>query len=170
MALKNCQSAYKPGLVWRWGSSRVMAIPLGRPLPTVSSNLPGRRARDGPRGLLRDRLRPYSVLLPVGLAGRRPLPAGAVRSYRTVSPLPAVEPAGGLVSVALSLGLPPPDVIRHRVSMEPELPPPPKAAAIQPTGEPDRRVTLCRQPTRNILARGDPTAIPTKSYGISWHH
>src|SRR6185503_9552185 len=29
--------------------------------------------------------------------------------------------AGGLLSVALSLGSPPPDVIRHRVSMEPGL-------------------------------------------------
>ena len=49
----------------------------------------------------------------------------AVRSYRTFSPLPAVAAcaakAGGSFSVALSLGLPPPDVIRHRMSMEPGL-------------------------------------------------
>jgi hypothetical protein len=54
----------------------------------------------------------------------------AVRSYRTVSPLPR----GGLFSVALSLGLPLPEVIRHRVSVEPGLSSTPKAAAIRPAG------------------------------------
>ncbi len=47
----------------------------------------------------------------------------AVRSYRTFSPLLPL-PFGrgsGSFSVALSLGLPPPDVIRHRMSMEPGL-------------------------------------------------
>jgi hypothetical protein len=53
-----------------------------------------------------------------------------VRSYRTVSPLPC----GGLFSVALSLGLPPPEVIRHRVSVEPGLSSTAKAAAIRPAG------------------------------------
>ncbi len=47
---------------------------------------------------------------------------GAVRSYRTLSPLPAnPKVAGGLLSVALSLGSPPPGVTRHRVSVEPGL-------------------------------------------------
>ncbi len=49
----------------------------------------------------------------------------AVRSYRTFSPLLAgaalAAAAGGSFSVALSLGSPPPDVIRHRRSMEPGL-------------------------------------------------
>ena len=48
----------------------------------------------------------------------------AVRSYRTLSPLPwrlSASLKGGLLSVALSLGSPPPDVIRHRASMEPGL-------------------------------------------------
>jgi hypothetical protein len=54
----------------------------------------------------------------------------AVRSYRTVSPLPC----GGLLSVALSLGLPPPEVIRHRVSVEPGLSSAVHAAAIWPAG------------------------------------
>jgi hypothetical protein len=48
-----------------------------------------------------------------------PVTGNAVGSYPTLSPLPAE--AGGLLSVALSLGLPPPDVIRHRVSREPGL-------------------------------------------------
>jgi hypothetical protein len=49
----------------------------------------------------------------------------AVRSYRTFSPLLAIAAcaamASGSFSVALSLGSPPPDVIRHRMSMEPGL-------------------------------------------------
>ena len=44
-----------------------------------------------------------------------------MRSYRTVSPLPGPKAVGGLFSVALSLESPPPDVIRHRVSVEPGL-------------------------------------------------
>ncbi len=54
----------------------------------------------------------------------------AVRSYRTVSPLPF----GGFLSVALSLGLPPPEIIRHRVSVEPGLSSAETAAAIRPAG------------------------------------
>lgn len=55
----------------------------------------------------------------------------AVRSCRTVSPLPATcshanerlghSPAGGLFSVALSLGSPPPAINRYRLPMEPGL-------------------------------------------------
>ena len=88
--------------------------------------------------------RPYLVLLPVGFTVPRPLPARAVRSYRTLSSL-LPRPAGrfgGLLSVALSLGLPPAAVSRHRVSMEPGLssacPARCKqqtaAAAVRPTG------------------------------------
>ncbi len=73
----------------------------------------------------------------VAIAGRPPLfglaPGGvypansvtgiAVRSYRAVSPLP-LSPcggSGGLFSVALSLGSPPPAVSRHRIPVEPGL-------------------------------------------------
>ncbi len=58
-----------------------------------------------------------------------------MRSYRTLSPLPAgpKAPAGGLLSVALSLGSPPPGVTRHRVSVEPGLSSPACAgAAVRP--------------------------------------
>jgi hypothetical protein len=46
-----------------------------------------------------------------------------VRFYRTVSPVPAMcfHQTGGLFSVALSLGSPPPAVSRHRIPVEPGL-------------------------------------------------
>jgi len=66
---------------------------------------------------------PYLVLLPVGFSLQRNVAARMVRSYRTVSPLPAFTKAtaGGIVSVALSLGLPPLGVSQHRLSVEPGL-------------------------------------------------
>ena len=77
-----------------------------------------RRARHRAPSLLG--LAPGGVYRAVTVAGH------AVRSYRTLSPLP-VEPiqepgwTGGLLSVALSLRSPSPGVTRHRVSMEPGL-------------------------------------------------
>jgi hypothetical protein len=46
-----------------------------------------------------------------------------VRFYRTVSPMPVWcrHLTGGLFSVALSLGSPPPAVSRHRIPVEPGL-------------------------------------------------
>ena len=54
---------------------------------------------------------------------------------------PAIRWRGGLLSVALSLGSPPPDVIRHRLSVEPGLSSPCclstlQGAAARPTGAP----------------------------------
>jgi len=79
-------------------------------------------------------LAPGGVCLAVSVAGT------AVRSYRTVSPLPRLNATrrGGLFSVALSLGFPPPDVIRHRLSVEPGLSSPAafrhwRGAAVRPT-------------------------------------
>src|SRR5882757_10684260 len=80
-------------------------------------------------------LAPGGVCLTASVAGR------AVGSYPTVSPLPSqftqwANRAGGLFSVALSLGSPPPAVSRHRVSVEPRLSSPdgcPPSAAIQPS-------------------------------------
>jgi hypothetical protein len=73
---------------------------------------------------------PLFGLAPGGACHAAHVAMRAVRSYRTVSPLPC----GGLFSVALSLGLPPPEVIRHRVSVEPGLSSTAKAAAIRPAG------------------------------------
>jgi hypothetical protein len=77
-------------------------------------------------------------LAPGGVYRAADVAADAVRSGRTLSPLPAGRPqpapAGGLLSVALSLGSPPPGVTRHRVPVEPGLSSPAYAAgaAIRP--------------------------------------
>ena len=91
-------------------------------------------------------LAPGGVYLAASVAGR------AVGSYPTLSPLPrrlisgqtsglapAIRWRGGLLSVALSLGSPPPDVIRRRLSVEPGLSSPCclstlQGAAARPTG------------------------------------
>src|ERR1700743_2669172 len=66
-------------------------------------------------------------LAPGGVCRAVSVAEDAVRSYRTVSPLPRQYTTHrvGLFSVALSLGSPPPDVIRHRLSWSPDFPPPP---------------------------------------------
>ena len=79
---------------------------------------------------------PYSVLLPVGFAMPLLLPVARWALTPPFHPSPASKSAplslhvrcrgpiyrrGGLLSVALSLGLPPPAVSRRRVSLEPGL-------------------------------------------------
>ena len=66
------------------------------------------------------RCRPYSVLLPVWFAMPFPLPDPRCALTAPFHPC-LIRRGGGSFSVALSLGLPPPDVIRHRMSMEPGL-------------------------------------------------
>src|SRR5438067_13311264 len=70
--------------------------------------------------------RPYLVLLPVGLAVPPLLPETRCALTAPFQPCRAHSPKrggalGGVISVALSLGSPPPDVIRHRLSVEPGL-------------------------------------------------
>ncbi len=113
------QTACKPGSV-PWVAMG-MAIHLGRPLPGASRDRPGRR-RENPPGPWPGPP-PLRGLAPGGVYRAAPVAGGAVRSYRTLSPLPSVAEAkeGGLLSVALSLGSPPPGVTRHPVSVEPGL-------------------------------------------------
>ena len=81
---------------------------------------------------------PLLGLAPGGVYRAVDVAVGAVRPYRTLSPLPTDRPepapAGGLLSVALSLGSPPPGVTRHRVPVEPGLSSPAAkaGAAIRP--------------------------------------
>jgi hypothetical protein len=111
-----------------------MAIPLGRPLPDASRDLPGRLARKPAFPPQRER-RPYLVLLPVGFTVPSPSPATRCALTAPFHPHPqASAPAGRLLSVALSLGSPPPGITRPRVSVEPGLSSPGVApgAAIRP--------------------------------------
>jgi hypothetical protein len=81
------------------------------PRATNPDGWPGNRPEaEAPR-------RPYSVLLPVGFTVPFPLPGprwALTPPFHPYPPSPFRAPAGGLLSVALSLGSPPPDVIRHR--------------------------------------------------------
>jgi hypothetical protein len=102
-----------------------MAIHLGRPSPNASRDLPERR-REGPPGIAESRRPPLLLgLAPGGVYPAAAVAGSAVRSYRTISPLPPGPCWKGAgrrcVSVALSLGLPPPGVTRHRASVEPGL-------------------------------------------------
>jgi hypothetical protein len=75
--------------------SRVLsraAIPLGPTSPSASSGLPGSTRGRTLRPLAEPRL-PYLALLQVGFAMPSDVAIDAVRSYRTVSPLPALFPA-----------------------------------------------------------------------------
>ena len=101
-----------------------MTIHLGCLLPDTSCDTPGRQ----PENRLDRRTGPPPLfgLAPGGVYRAVPVTGNAVRSYRTLSPLPRktrskTNNAGGLLSVALSLGSPPPGITRHRVSVEPGL-------------------------------------------------
>lgn len=108
----------------------VAAIHLGRMSPPASCNPPGRLIRKPIAGPCEPTRRPYSVLLPMGFT----VPSALLPTRWALTPpfhpypvIPAVSSLqrygrrGGLLSVALSLGSPPPGVTRHRVSMEPGL-------------------------------------------------
>ncbi|EWH10591.1 hypothetical protein DS2_07158 [Catenovulum agarivorans DS-2] len=57
----------------------------------------------------------------------RTVASRAVRSYRTLSPLPVLQAAiGGILSVALVVGSRRPDVIWHSAHWSPDFPPPQK--------------------------------------------
>jgi len=66
------------------------------------------------------------ALLQVGFAVPSRVATDAVRSYRTVSPLPApsveARGLGGLLSVALSVGSRPPGVTWHPIRRSPDFP------------------------------------------------
>ena len=121
-----CQTACKPGSVR--ALRRGATIPLGRALLRASRDLPGRRGGNAPAsrcGLPRAAAgRPYSVLLPVGFALPPLLPGARCALTAPFHPYPRAgrgRREGGLFSVALSLGSPPPAVSRHRISVEPGL-------------------------------------------------
>jgi len=100
-------------------------IPLGPALPPASSELPGSAAGN--------RIAPLCALAPGGACRAARVATGAVRSYRTVSPLPAF--AGGLFSVALSRESPRLAVSQHPALWSPDFPPARfECAGVRPDG------------------------------------
>ncbi len=100
-----CQPACKPGSV-NGARPRLMTIHLGQTLPKAQATNPDEmRKRIWSKGSARSS---YLVLLRMGFTLPHLLPRCAVRSYRTLSPLPAKsdqrpELTGGILSAALSL-------------------------------------------------------------------
>ncbi len=116
------QTVCKPGSVPnRPKGGRWMAIHLGRPLPDASCDTPGRRRENLPAGKTR-RAVPTRSCSRWGLPCRpRRRGRGALLPHPFTLTGGAEARTGGLLSVALSLGSPPPGVTRHRVSVEPGL-------------------------------------------------
>jgi hypothetical protein len=131
------------------------AIPLGRVLPPASSNQPGRQAGNS-FAPLRCRRTPAA---PIRFCSRWGFPCPPrYRRGGALLPHPfTLTPAsrGGLLSVALSLGSPPPAVSRHRISVEPGL----SSGGIRqrPSSRLDRRV-----PRADYRARQPYAATPPR--------
>ena len=142
--------------------------PCGPPLATYPNDRPG----EGWRPVLRrtDRVVPIRSCSRWGLPCRRccqrrggllphrfTLTPPALRLRRVSSREPHCR-RGGLFSVALSLGSPPPDVIRHRFSVEPGLSSPAvfrhvTGAAVQPAG-----VRYVFRTAGEVNAKSSPTS------------
>ncbi len=112
---------------------------------------------------LRAVLPPLFGLAPGGVYPAACVAAGAVRSCRPVSPLPSAHgfpcASGGLFSVALSLGSPPPAVSRHRIPVEPGLSSPALAGS---SGRPAVWPGVCAD---NQVARQPAAAAPFSKGG-----
>ncbi len=150
------QTACKPGSVRPLPSRRagVTVIPLDRPLPTGSRDLPGPLGRRRPCRIAPTR-DPYSVLLLAGLAMRPLSPAARWALTPPFHPyLPRSE--GGLLSVALSLGSPPVGVTHRHVVVEPGLSSTPEDAATARPSDP--RGNWSRRAVRSTTSpwRGRP--------------
>ena len=140
-AVKRIQTACKPGLSWRYRQGQPFLWEARYRAPRATN--PGCRAgMPLAAAFSRPARRPYAVLLPVGFTlpplfqGR-----GALLPHRFTLALAHGFPcaSGGLFSVALSLGSPPPAVNRHRIPVEPGLSSIPRCrgtAAARPSGWP----------------------------------
>ena len=112
---KKDQTACKPGSVRPEGRGDHSSW------PPVTGRLtqPTRTVRGG-NALQPEGRAPFLFgLAPGGACRAVYVTADAVRSYRTLSPLPCTQ--GGLLSVALSLGSPPAGVTRRHIAVEPGL-------------------------------------------------
>ena len=153
------QTACKPGSVRLLQGGTT--IPLGRISRCASRDQPGQRDRNVPAIDADESPTPSRLslfgLAPDGVCHAVPVARDAGRSYRSVSPLPAgldglrqLSCAGGLFSVALSRGSPPPAVSRHRVPVEPGL------SSVARTQRPSSRLT-------SLILRGLAGAVKRKA-------
>jgi len=161
---KKCQPACKPGSVWplslRTGTWRpfILGVRCRAPHATYPDGGPKTAPGVSPAP-------PLFGLAPGGVYHAAPVARSAVGSYPTLSPLPRCRPLaepgnrGGLLSVALSLGSPPPAINRHRVFVEPGLSSP--AAFRRMRVRPPGRLTGAYKgiycPKRNRKAPEQPT-------------
>ncbi len=147
------QTVYKPGSVHI--SRHWTAIPLGQALRRASRDQPGRRNGNLPASMRKHEAgRPYSVLLPVGFT--LPALSPGPRCALTAPFHPChrrLRASGGLFSVALSLGSPPPAVSRHRIPMEPGL----SSTSVLRRQRPSNRLDFCS--LRPFQGAGQPGAL-----------
>ena len=102
---------------WSWPISRVLSwtvIHLGCMSPCTSSSLPGNSAGRTLVSLF--------GLAPGGVYPAVVVTNNAVRSYRTISPLPISEETGGIFSAALAVSLRCPGVTWHLALWSPDFP------------------------------------------------
>ena len=117
-------------------------------------------------------------LAPGGVCHAAPVASRAVGSYPTLSPLPRLNPTfarrnhGGLLSVALSLGSPPPAINRHRVSMEPGLSSPAafRLLRVRPPGQLAGRIKAFAARKRNRKSRPCSRSLEALVYSARHLH
>ncbi len=144
--------------------SRVLswaAIHLGRTSPHASCDLPG--SNRGPRVTAHGRMLPYLVLLRVGFTVPPRVATGAVRSYRTFSPLPpARRRARRSVFCGTFRGLTPPRYYLAPCPVEPGLSSPRGAEAAM------RGATAWPTPDRHSSRTGRADAAYQRWPKIHW--
>ena len=135
-----CQSACKPGSGWPEDRSPdVTAIPLGRASLRASSNQPGRLDLEtGPSSLAGEH-RPYSVLLPVGLAMPSPLPGPRCALTAPFHPYRTPRRAAVRSLWRFPWGRPRRTLSGTVFPWSPDFPPSQARAAVRPTGEGEMR-------------------------------
>lgn len=135
---KTVQKAYRPGSVPPVSERRRPFVWDARCRTSRATNPSGLRGGHAPERNA-PACRSYSVLLPVGFTLPAPLPGprGALTApFHPYRPAGRTQRTGGLFSVALSLGSPPPGVTRHRVSVEPGLSSPRRVSPSARRGHP----------------------------------
>ena len=118
---------------------------------------------------------PLFGLAPCGVCPATAIAGGAVRSYRTFSPLPACLRKRAVYFLlhwpSLCLEAQIPGVTRHTALRSPDFPPPPwqatEAAIVQPPADQlygSELALQCRKRTVMVVETG--TALPSTSYGL----